>query len=181
MLGLWEQNRIPDAVDRVAALAGAPVHQLLTEPGPRVGVQRTLRDHAQVPVFSVLIYVDGEGRPEPVGRVEPGAARADLANLPPRFCQHRVQERGHRLLVGRRVHGYSRCTLRFHSKRIALLGNAERGVLRHTPGAAGLVSRNGGEAIAHFHVEVGIWMRSARTYRDCPRMRGSSWSALLSF
>ena len=39
---------------------------------------------------------------------------------------------------------------------IALLGNAERGVLRHIPGKIGVHVQDGGEAIAHIHVEVGI-------------------------
>src|SRR5207245_5144536 len=81
----------------------------------------------------LLINVDRESRPEPVGRVETCAAPAHGLQLPAGAVEHLLDESDDRFLARRPVHGYKSWCLRCHHKRIALLGNAERGVLRHTP------------------------------------------------
>ena len=136
MLRLGKQGRITDSVDRVAAVAGAVALEARRQLCPGLGVQGAFRDEAQVALFLVLINVahaDFEQRPVRVGRFQPVASPPHGVDLPAGSGEQILGISGDRVFTRRRVHGYKRCSLRFHCKRIALLGNAERGVLRHIP------------------------------------------------
>src|SRR5437879_1329984 len=58
-----------------------------------------------------------------------------------------------------------------NSKRIAQLGNAERGVLRHIPGAAGLVSRMAARQFAHLSMWRWAFGSVRRIPGQSPRVR----------